>query len=163
MTYSEQLQSIVEDYRQSGQIWPASARDIAAWAVCTRRWQPQSDTIISQCAEQLSRAMREEYISDSQGRRVRAKHAATFREDGEQQTLWDDIRTASHEHMEIAFQQRRKAIVGDCRQLKADVDSYNENNANGAQFQLTLDFTRDVEELELASAMADFFVSGGKH
>ena len=29
--------------------------------------------------------------------------------------LWADVRTAPKRHMEIAFQQRRQQIVGDCR------------------------------------------------
>jgi hypothetical protein len=50
--------------------------------------------------------------------------------------------------MEVAFQQRRQQVVGDCRQLKADVDSYNQNYNIGEAIQLVLDFTLDVEELE---------------
>jgi hypothetical protein len=34
--------------------------------------------------------------------------------------------------MEIAFQQRRQQILGDCRQLKTDVDSYNDNYNSGS-------------------------------
>jgi hypothetical protein len=50
--------------------------------------------------------------------------------------------------MQVAFQQRRQQIVGDCRQLKADVDSYNENYNSGQAIQMVLDFTEDIEELE---------------
>lgn len=100
-------------------------------------------------ANQIGRAMREEYITDPQGRRVRAKHAAKIDNDDGQQTVWDDIRTAPHDFMEVAFHQRRRGIVADCRQLKADVDSYNENNNHGEYFQLILDFTYDVEESEI--------------
>ena len=68
--------------------------------------------------------------------------------DGGQVALWDDIRTADRQHMTLAFQQRRQQIVGDCRQLKTDVDSYNENGNKGAPLQIVLDFTEDVAELE---------------
>jgi len=103
---------------------------------------------MDQCAEQLSRAMREEYIQDPQGRMVRAKHAARVERDGEQLVLWDDIRTADRRHMEIAFKQRRHQIVGDCHQLKIDVDSYNDNGNTEAPIQLIFDFTDDLAELE---------------
>ena len=49
---------------------------------------------------------------------------------GEQQVFWANLRTAAPEHVELAFQQRRSQVVGDCRQLKMDVDSYNENNVH---------------------------------
>ena len=92
--------------------------------------------------------MREEYVTDPQGRRVRAKHVAIVDRAGEQLPLWADILTATREHMQIAFQQRRQQIVGDCRQLKADVDSYNENYNDALPIQMVFDFTEDVEELE---------------
>jgi hypothetical protein len=56
--------------------------------------------------------------------------------------------------MRIAFQQRRKQIVGDCRQLKNDVDSFNENVNPGPPIQLVLDFTQDIAELEIVDALA---------
>jgi hypothetical protein len=92
--------------------------------------------------------MREEYIVDPQGRTVRAKHAARLIKDGEQLALWADIRTADRRHMEIAFQQRRQQIVGDCRQLKTDADSYNDNANPGKPIQMVFDFTQDLAELE---------------
>ena len=109
--------------------------------------------LANECADQLSRAMREEYIEmNPQGRSVRSKHAARRPdENGQQTTFWADIRTASPEHMQVAFQQRRQQIVGDCRQLKADVDSYNQNARPPAPLQLVLDFTNDVAELEVAA------------
>ena len=146
-SYVEQLQRIVRNYREDGQRWPASSRAVAAWAISQNLWQPQRGALINQCAEQISRALREEYITDPQGRRVRTKHSARVEEDGEQLVLWDDIRTASRSHMRIAFQQRRHQIVGDCHQLKMDADSFNENQYPAHPIQISFDFTRDLEEL----------------
>ncbi|MFB3815546.1 MAG: hypothetical protein ACE14L_15690 [Terriglobales bacterium] len=98
--------------------------------------------------------MREEYITDPQGRTVRAKHVARYDRSGAQIALWADIRTASREHMELAFQQRRQQIVGDCRQLKLDVDSFNENRNSAEPIQIIFDFRDDLLELELASSVA---------
>jgi len=60
--------------------------------------------------------------------------------------LWDDIRIAPREFMERAFQLRRRQIVGDCKQLKTDVDSFNDNHPEEAPIQLLLDFGDDVAE-----------------
>jgi len=54
--------------------------------------------------------------------------------------------------MHVALQQRRSQIVGDCKQLKTDTDSYNENENAGEPIQMVLDFTRDVEEAEAEAA-----------
>jgi hypothetical protein len=152
MTYTEQLQRIVDRYIAADQPWPATSRDVARWALDAGEWRAQPADLVNQCADQLSRAMREEYTVDPQGRTVRSKHAARMADgSGGQTTLWADIRTATPAHMEVAFQQRRQQIVGDCRQLKADVDSYNENAKPSRPLQLVLDFTFDVAELESAA------------
>jgi len=147
--YHQQLQTIVTRYIGAGEEWPATTRQIAAWAVREKLWAPHPSSLISQCAEALAQAMREEYIVDPQGRTIRAKHAARV----EQAVLWGDIRTAPRAHMEIAFKQRRQQIVGDCRQLKADVDSFNDNRSPTQPIQMSFDFTRDVLELEAAAAV----------
>lgn len=153
MSYYEQLRSIADKYF-SEHDGSATSRDIAAWAMSTGLWQPQPGSLIHQCAEELSRAMREDYITDPQGRDVRAKHAARIRENGKQMTLWADIRTATPAHMLRAFQQRRKQILGDCTQLKYDVDSYNENRQPEEPIQVIFDFTLDLAELEAARSAA---------
>jgi hypothetical protein len=147
-TYTEQLQQIANRYMRETGTTTVTAREISAWAIQKGLWAPQPSALIRQCAEELSRAMREDYMTDPQGRRVRAKHVAIVDRAGEQLPLWADIRTATREHMQVAFQQRRHQIVGDCRQLKVDVDSYNENYNDALPVQIVFDFTEDVEELE---------------
>ena len=51
--------------------------------------------------------------------------------------------------MELAFANRRQQIVMDCRQLKLDLDSYNQNFNTGKPIQGVFDFTDDLYELEL--------------
>ena len=150
----EQLLSLVDEYRAGGGRWPATVKEMASWAISSDRWKPQRDSLVGQLAEQLSRAMREEYFVDEQGRTVRTKHAARVMLHGEQMVLWADVRSADRGHMEIAFQQRRQQIVGDCRQLKRDVDSYNDNANPGNPIQTVFNFTEDLAELEAMDAAA---------
>jgi hypothetical protein len=39
--------------------------------------------------------------------------------------------------------------LGDCKQLKTDTDSYNENYNAAEPIQMIFDFTEDLAELEL--------------
>jgi hypothetical protein len=152
--YSDQLLRVVKEYREAGQRWPASKTDIARWGYRQGKLQPHPSAIIKQYAEDIGRAMREEFITDPQGRRVRVKHAAPYESAGETEFLWDDMRSThpgTREHMARSFQHRRQQIVGDCRQLKFDIDSYNENWNASAPIQTSFDFTRDLAELELAA------------
>jgi hypothetical protein len=152
MNFTAQLQDIVAKYRNSDQPWPATSKQIAAWAINNKLWQPHRGALIKQCADQLANAMREEYFVDPQGRLVRTNHVAMLKRNGETLPLWNDIRTADRAHMAIAFMQRRKQVVGDCRQLKADVDSYNQNYNSGKPIQMVFDFTLDLEELGAGKA-----------
>ena len=148
MSYLKQMQKIVTEYRKDRQSWPADKRTIAAWAVRTGHWQPQPGALIGQCADELARAMREEYFTDAQGRRVRAKHAAKFLKDGKQTTLWGDVRSEDRKFMVVAFSGRRQQILGECHQLKTDVDSYNQNRNSANPIQVVFDFTTDLAELD---------------
>jgi hypothetical protein len=147
-SYAKRMQGIVREYQGAGKPWPASVREMATWAIETNRWRVHRSTEIEACARDLARALREEYYTDQQGRRVRLKHPVSVRRNDTQMVLWDDIRTAPRSHMDLAFQQRRTQIVGDCRQLKTDVDSYNDAHADEPPIQFVLDFTKDVAELE---------------
>jgi hypothetical protein len=149
MSYGDQLRNIANKFYASGQPSPATAKEIAAWAIRNGLWFAQPSDLIEQCAEEIARAMREEHISDAQGRSVRAKHVARIPgANGQMKFAWADIRNAPREFMAIAFQQRRQQIVGDCRQLKSDADSYNENKCPDRPIAIVFDFTRDLKEAE---------------
>ena len=149
--YTKQMQRIVAQYRLAGGSWPATSKTMAEWAMRQGLWELPKAAALARCAEDISRAMREEYMTDAKGRKVRVKHPANVKVHGEQMVLWDDMRTASRQHMRMSFQQRRHQIVGDCRQLKVDVDSYNDLNPDEEPIQMVFDFTMDLAELEAAA------------
>jgi hypothetical protein len=149
MSLIEQNQKIVAKYRESGQLWPATAVDIARWAIGKRLWDMHPSKIVRQCADQIADAMRQEYITDPQGRRVRVKHVASYDEKGKTSLKWDDMRSARPEHMQMSFAYKRQLIVSDCWQLKLEIDSYNENYNQGQVIQTVFDFTDDLAELEI--------------
>ncbi len=151
MSLAEQNLRIVEAYRESGNPWPATAVDMARWAISNRLWDISPARLVRQCADQLAEAMRQEYVTDPQGRRVRVKHVAPYTEQGHFSFKWDDMRTAEHRHMELSFAHRRDEIVSDCRQLKTDIDSYNDNFLPRGErsIQGVFDFTNDMLEMEL--------------
>jgi hypothetical protein len=153
MSLVEQNQRIVDQYRDAGQPWPATPTDIARWAIAQHLWQIHPGAVVRQCADQLSNAMREKFHTDLQGRRVRLLHAAPYARNGRQYLLWDDMRTASHRHMHMAFQQRRQQVVMDCNQLKMDVDSYNQNYNTERPIQMIFDFSLDLAEIEIMAQL----------
>ncbi len=144
--YHETLQlHIGEFFAETGRE-TATSRDIALWMIQTGRWEAPGDMLLKKCQQDMSRALREEYIKDNRGRSIRAKHVARVVSEGRQLYLWADIRNAPRKHMKTAFQQRREQIVGDCSQLDRDVEFYNGLHPEQKPIQLTFDFRDDIEE-----------------
>ena len=48
--------------------------------------------------------------------------------------------------MQVSFAQRRRLVIGECNQLKMDVDSYNENANQGSQLEMSFNFEPDLAE-----------------
>jgi len=144
------MQRIAGKFEKSTGKTSYTASEVARWAIDNGLWKPKPEVIIQRCASDLSKALREEYAEDPSGGRFRTKHVALLKKDGEQMALWADMRKASRSHMERAFQQRRKQIVGDCKQLKTDADCYNDNYNTGEQISIIFDFTKDLKEANAA-------------
>ncbi len=148
-TYTEGLQKIWKQFEEEGNTVPVTALEVANWAIRRGLWKARPEDIAKRCAEDLARAAREEYRTDKYGRRYRVRHSAMVKEGGVQLHLWADIDKAPRKHMVSAFSQRRRQIVGDCHQLKVDVDHYNNINSNGLPIQMVFDFTEDLAEIEV--------------
>lgn len=145
-TYDEQMQRIFRLYQEQVTDAPTPLSEVFRWAQKKSLWELRPDDGYKIFAKEMQRALRNEYRTDTAGRRYRAKHAVRTTVNRKQTSLWTDIDTAPHKHIVKSVAQRRKQIVGDCYQLRIDVDHYNEANLEGKEIQLELNFTADVEE-----------------
>ena len=146
--YTRRCWRIVEEYREAGGPWPARKTEMAEWAIGHELWDIPREGKLRVLADDLAKAMRQEYITDADGHRVRVKHPVEMVRYGEQGMFWGDLRTENRDFMARSTAQRRNGIVADCRQLKNDVDYFNTLHPEYDPLQLRLDFTRDVAELE---------------
>ena len=146
MNYIKQMQQIVQEYRISGQPWPATAKEIAAWAISNGKWMMPATAVLNRCSQDVAEAMGEIY-STVNGRRTRVLHPATHQRQGVLCTVWDDLRTAPRKHMALSFQQHRRKIVGECRELDTSRLSWNDLHPKEAPIQISFDFTIDLAEL----------------
>jgi hypothetical protein len=154
VTRSEQLQNVFRLYEQEHEHMPASARQACEWGVEKRLLELPKVDRYDLLANEMSRALRDQYATDEKGRRYRINHAVRVTKHGVQMTFWAIMGFAARNHMQMAFTQRRNQIVGDCLQLKTDVDVYNELKKSGEPIQLVLDFSDDVAEREYWSEAA---------
>ena len=150
--YANQVKVYLERYqREVGGDGLLDPHAVAAWAFHNGLHKPSLRTVIDAIAADISQAFREEYRTDESGQRYRAKHAVRSKLGDKSMSLWADIddARAPRDHFVRSFAQRRQQIVGDCFQLKTDVDVYNGKNPAQSPIQIPLDFTYDVEELQL--------------
>lgn len=151
-TQRERNTALVNQYIAAGQPWLAEPRAIALWAMNKSLWKPPVETLVKQAVEEFTDAMRNEYFTDPQGRRVRAKLAARVKREGKQVTLWGDW-NSNPQFVAISYAQRRRLIVGECYQLKIDVDSYNQNRNPERLIQISFNFESDLAEKEAIREM----------
>ena len=150
--YATQVKTYLERYKKEvGDDGLIDSHLVAEWAYKNGLHKPNTRTIIDAIAADISQVFREEYRTDKTGQRYRAKHAARSKKGGKTMSLWADIDDdmAPRDHFVRSFAQRRQQIVGDCFQLKTDVDVYNAKDPMQEAIQMHLDFTYDVEELQL--------------
>jgi len=150
--YSNAVRDFVNRY--SVEAGPDALLDphaIAEWAYNRGLYKPNARTVIDAIATDIAQVFREEYRVDRNGRRYRAKHAATEKRGTKTIALWGDMDDPNVPPAPFtkSFAQPPQRIGGDCMQLKTDVDVYNDKRQPSELLQVPLDFTLDVEEMQL--------------
>lgn len=150
--YGNQVKSYIERYQaELGGDGLLDPHAVAEWAYQRGLHKPSIRTVVDAIAADISQFFREEYRTNVDGQRYRAKHAVRLRKGDRTTSLWADMddEKAPRDHFVRSFAQRRQQIVGDCFQLKTDVDVYNSKSPAMQPIQVPLDFTLDVEEMQL--------------
>jgi len=151
-TYIKQCQAIITDYEKAGGAWPAKRSELVEWALSNKRWSPSREDIRRMCGEALVEAMRQDSFRDESGREVRAKVSARTTRDGEQGVFWADLRKATANNpdfVRVHVAQTRRGVAGDLHRLTNVVRYFNTQHDDPNQIILSLDFTKDVRELDV--------------
>jgi len=152
--YKRDLQRLAHEFMEAERADGRSftKHELARWALATgkvKREKGYADRLVAQrLAEEFATAMREEFTRDRRGRPVRVLHAG--RVGGRMR--WNSRTAAPRGFLGLVMAQRRDQIVGDCRSLKIEVDSLNEERFADDPIQMKFDFRNDLAELEAAEA-----------
>lgn len=148
MASQEELQCAFRAYQQAHGGEAHGTDVVCAWAVENGLLVLPAIDPLGVLSSSMAQALRNEFGTDPEtGRRYRMNHARRVTRRGVQLGwVWAALETAPREHMQEAFQQRRRQIVTDCVQLRVDVDVYNARNRDQEPIQMVLDFTHDVDE-----------------
>ena len=134
--------------------------DIASWAIREKLWQPKPTTHEQQLARLIRRSLRETYITDPQGREVRANlpimEDKRTSEGWTRKTAWYPLFSATAEVARTSFALRRRAAFRDCQQLHFDFLSWNENNASGDSLEpMDYNFNADLADAAMSTTYSD--------
>lgn len=96
----------------------------------------------------MAQALRDDYMTDPQGREVRKYHFVIQQEpSGKKTSKAYDIYNAPPDHMRLSLSLRRRSALNDVVQLDLDLQSYNENNKFGEVIpSFDYNFNKDMEE-----------------
>ena len=122
--------ALIEQYRREVADGPLTLPAIAIWILQNDAYKPSKEETIRLLVRHLSDAMRTQYVTTDDGRRVRRKHAVRHKEagvDGKKQMIftWYDIELAPPHFMFESLQQRRNSIADLCWQADQDHEGYN--------------------------------------
>lgn len=146
MTKREQLLRIRDEYRATHDNAPATSREMGDWAVANGKYKLPTHATESRCAEELAEAMRLDLMTVEGGRRVRVMHAWPA---SNQRTLWDHVTTITRPNMQLSVAQKRNGIVGELKQMKIDLDFFNELHADEPPLQMAFNFEGDLADAGL--------------
>jgi hypothetical protein len=125
---------------------------MADWAVANGYYKLPAHATERRCAEELSEAMRLDVMTIEGGHRVRTMHAWPG---GKQRTLWDDIRTITRDNMMLSVAHKRNGIVGEVKQIKIDLDFFNELHADEPPVQMSFSFENDLADAGLLTVSSN--------
>jgi len=145
MTKRDQLIRIVDEYRAEHDNSPATSREMGDWAVETRRYKLPPFATQRRCAEELSEVMGLDMFTAPSGRRVRRMHA--WRD--QQRTLWDNMNTITRDNMSLALAYRRNTVVGEVKQMKIDLDYFNDLHPDDLALQMSFNLENDLADAGL--------------
>jgi hypothetical protein len=148
MSRKEQDVNLVRRFEEEHQRKPFDLHEVYHWAKDNKLWFPPKDLEEKKFIEEVAQALREEYFTADDGTSVRAYHAIVKNLEGRQQTLWANMFDAPREHIEEAFQQRRRGSLADCRQLKNDIEYVNTSRFQDSPIQMSFNFDEDLAEEE---------------
>ena len=100
------MKAYVDRYRREvGSDGLVDPQEIALWAYQNGLHKPNPKTVIDIIAGDIAQMFREEYRVDRYGRRYRAKHAVTRKQNGQTLSLWGDLDdpNAPHSHFVKSF------------------------------------------------------------
>ena len=145
MSRKDNNRKLIRRFELGHQRKPFDLHEVYHWAKGNNLWYAPSDLEEKKFVDEVSRDLREVFMTTPDGERVRMYHAA-IRGDGAQGTLWANIFDAPKEHLERGFANRRQQSLADCRQLKTDLDYCNRTRFQIDPIQMSFNFDEDLAE-----------------
>lgn len=143
MTRKERNIRITREFEAEHGRIPFNLHEVYSWAVEKNLWYAPIDLAEKKFVAEMADALRDEYITTDDGEKVRYYYAVTH---GSRGTLWGNLDTAPRDHIDTSLKQRRRQSLGDCRQMKRDMDFVNRKRFTTNPIQMSFNFDADLAE-----------------
>lgn len=155
-TRTEQDQRIVQEYIEEHNTTDVDPDQLTAWAINTGRVQEVPSDFFRETRKRFTKAMRDEHYIDPEGREVRKRLPIRIKGEKKQKSIWIELLDSKPNKVGLALSQQRRGILSWVRRHKDTRDSYNDNNAFGAQLPLfDYNFNKDLTEEEMPTEYPD--------
>lgn len=156
MTGKEYMIRCKKEYAELYGLTEVDPDEVSNWMVETGRYISRPVSDVRRCKQDLVRALKDEKITDAQGREVRANHCIRWREGENLFSRWVSIYQAKPGRMRISLAQRVRQMEAQVHQHHTDWASYNDNNIHGAQLSLfDYNFNNSIAEKNLPTDYPD--------
>lgn len=150
-TFKGNMLAIWDQYCEEVSSEPADLREVGAWAIKKRLWEPRPVDVEASFARDMGDILRDQTRIDKDGREYRAFIPARTRgKDGLPLFKWADIDIAPRSHVQKGIQGERRQIVNDCFALAMKIEHYNAAHPKEEPLQAVFAFDEDIEEMKIA-------------
>jgi hypothetical protein len=151
LSKKQQNLRIVDEYVKEHGIEDGADIDpdeLTAWAINTNRAEREELNFFRQTRRDLVKALKDEEVTDGQGRTIPRRAAIRIKGD-KHQSRWFDFLAAKPRKALTSLAQQRRSLVAYARKIKLKQESYNDNNQYGAELPLfDYNLNKDLRDAE---------------
>ncbi|HTU26797.1 MAG TPA: hypothetical protein VMF30_15420 [Pirellulales bacterium] len=157
-TKRQQFLRIIDDFVKEHNIAEGEdidPDDLTAWAINSKRIEREKANFFRQTRRDLVKALKDEEVTDDQGRTIPRRAAIRIKGD-KHQSRWFDFLKAKPRKALTALAQQRRSLVAYARKIKMKRESYNDNNRYGAELPLfDFNLNKDLRDAEQPTVWPD--------
>jgi hypothetical protein len=158
VSFNAQMLDIAQEWANEHDVDEIEIDKVYEWAIATGRYQRKPISLKQQFKAEMRQALTQQQHIDPQGRKIRTRKPVKLDWQGEQLTLWIDVRIAKPAIALKAFERDYEGIKNDVKRQSVEMQSYDDNNRYGATLTLfDYDFNQVAADARMTGEYDDSY------